>query len=206
MIEKTIKTYKYEELDENAKQKVLEKHSDINVDYDWWDFLYEDISRVGEILGIDIKQKSVKLMNGSYRQYPCIWFSGFYHQSQGSSFDAEYAYAKGCIKKIIEYAPLDKDLHDIATRLFLVQSDNFFQLTASISSYRDTSIKVDVERNDYKNLANGTEEIFEEIMNDFNSWIFKRLRNEYEYLTSEEAIIDTIKANDYDFDEDGNIA
>ena len=30
------------------------------------------------------------------------------------------------------------------------------------------------------------------------------LRQEYEYLTSEEAIIETIQANDYEFDENGN--
>ncbi len=32
------------------------------------------------------------------------------------------------------------------------------------------------------------------------------LRNEYEYLTSEEAIIETILANEYEFDEDGMLA
>jgi hypothetical protein len=31
------------------------------------------------------------------------------------------------------------------------------------------------------------------------------LRHEYEYLTSEEAIIETINANDYEFDENGNM-
>ena len=31
------------------------------------------------------------------------------------------------------------------------------------------------------------------------------LTNNYEYLTSEEAIIETINANDYDFDEEGNL-
>jgi hypothetical protein len=31
------------------------------------------------------------------------------------------------------------------------------------------------------------------------------LRREYEYQTSEEAIIETIEANDYDFTEDGRI-
>lgn len=30
------------------------------------------------------------------------------------------------------------------------------------------------------------------------------LQKEYDYLTSEESIIETIRANDYDFDEDGN--
>jgi len=31
------------------------------------------------------------------------------------------------------------------------------------------------------------------------------LQEEYEYLTSREAIINTIKSNEYEFDEDGNL-
>ena len=32
------------------------------------------------------------------------------------------------------------------------------------------------------------------------------LRNEYEYLTSEEAVIESIRANEYEFTEDGKLA
>ena len=47
----------------------------------------------------------------------------------------------------------------------------------------------------------------------FFNWFVKELLNaywkilydDYEYLTSEEAIKETIEANEYDFDEDGNL-
>lgn len=39
--------YKYEELDDRAKEKALEKFYDINVDYGWWDSVYEDASQIG---------------------------------------------------------------------------------------------------------------------------------------------------------------
>jgi hypothetical protein len=32
-----------------------------------------------------------------------------------------------------------------------------------------------------------------------------KIQNEFEYLQSKEAIIETIKANDYDFTEDGKL-
>lgn len=205
MIEKIIKTYKFEELDENLQQKILEKNSDINVDYDWWDYIYEDINDVAEILGINIKQKPVKLINGSTRYDPAIWFTGFYHQGEGSAFDAEYSYAKGSIKKIKKYAPDDKELHRIAQSLFQIQSDNFFQITVSIRSYRDSAISVSVDRNDYKSLTKNAEEDMINVMNDFNHWIFKRLKEAFNFLTSEEVIKETIISNDYDFDEYGNL-
>ena len=36
-------------------------------------------------------------------------------------------------------------------------------------------------------------------------WIYKQLENEYAYQTSEDAILETIKANDYEFTSDGKL-
>jgi hypothetical protein len=46
----------------------------------------------------------------------------------------------------------------------------------------------------------------DEYMNDLQNEYLALLRKEYEYLTSEEAIIETIKANEYEFLEDGTLA
>jgi len=54
---------------------------------------------------------------------------------------------------------------------------------------------------------------YEEETEKFHEWFVKELLNaywkilydDYEYLTSEEAIKETIEANEYDFDEDGNL-
>ena len=40
----------------------------------------------------------------------------------------------------------------------------------------------------------------------FEHWALTLLRCEYEYLTSDDAIKETIEANEYDFDEAGNLA
>ena len=36
-----------EKLSDKAKQKAIEKFYDINVDYDWWDSVYEDAKNIG---------------------------------------------------------------------------------------------------------------------------------------------------------------
>ena len=47
MREQTIKLYQYDELTDTAKEKALQHFEDINVDLDWWDYIYEDAKNVG---------------------------------------------------------------------------------------------------------------------------------------------------------------
>ena len=115
MIETAV--YKYDELSERAQQKAREWYLEGGLDYPWWDYSYEDFARVAEILGIDLSQKPIPLMNGKYRYEPEIYFTDFYSQGSGSSFVGTYSYAKGAVAKIKQYAPQDEELHRIAQAL-----------------------------------------------------------------------------------------
>lgn len=202
-VEKTL--YKYEELSDRAKQKARECYLEGGLDYSWWEYLYEDFARVAEILGITLSQRSVPLMNGKCRYEPEIYFSGFYHQGSGSSFCGTYGYAKGAVAKIKKYAPQDEELHRIAQGLQDVQRSHFYRLTADITYVRDHYIRVEVgdSENPYRDIGDAEDDV-RELMNDFNDWMFKCLQDEYEYLTSDEAVEESIVANEYEFDEYGN--
>ncbi len=51
------KVYKFDELSKEAQQKAIERLSDINVDYDWWQSTYEDAANIGlKITGFDLDQ------------------------------------------------------------------------------------------------------------------------------------------------------
>ena len=206
---RTIETvvYKYDELSESAQQKAREWYLEDGLDYSWWDFSYEDFARVAEILGVDLSQKPIPLMNGKYRYEPEIYFNGFYHQGSGSSFVGTYRYAKGAVAKIKKYAPQDEELHRIAQGLQDVQRRHFYRLTADITSPRDHYTRVEVEdsENRYRNIGDAEDDV-RGLMNDFNDWMFKRLQDEYEYLTSDEAVEESIIANEYEFDAGGNWA
>jgi hypothetical protein len=41
-------------------------------------------------------------------------------------------------------------------------------------------------------------------MRDFADWIYDQLRKEYEYQMSDEQVDETLIANEYEFDEDGD--
>lgn len=59
---RTIRTkvYKFHELPQEIQSKVIDKHYDINIDYEWWEFIYEDAKNVG------IKIREFDIDRGNY--------------------------------------------------------------------------------------------------------------------------------------------
>lgn len=202
---KEITVYNYDELSEKAKEKARNAWRESNLDYDWWDSVYEDAADVADILGIDLRQKRVTLGNGSWRTDPEIYFTGFYHQGSGSSYCATYRYANGAVRKIKAYAPRDTELHRIAMGLQEVQRRNFYRLRTEVRSHRDTRICVSVwdSHDEYRDLGDSEDDITT-LLNDFNDWIFTQLEKEYEWLTSDEQVEESLRDSEYEFDEDGS--
>jgi len=190
-----ISVYKFNELSDEAKETAIERFKEL--DYEWWDAAYEDFKTIGTLMGIDIDN---------------IYFSHMYCQGSGACFEGTYSYKKGSVKALKEYAPQDETLHGIVEGLYSVQRKAFYSLEAKVKQrghYNHancTDIDVTDNRLDYYEAASqDNEEAISEFLRDFMNWMMKRLYAEYEYLTSEEAIIETINCNDYEFDEDGNL-
>ena len=201
--------FQYDELDDRAKERAREWYSRrVFEDSCDWEFVYEDAVRVAEILGIEIEPRYVPLMNGKSRKTPTIYFSGFWSQGDGACFEGTYRYAKGATKKIREYAPQDKELHRIADELQAVQREHFYHLIASMNHTghycHSGCMSVEVEHNEdrYRDIGDAEEEITQ-LMRDFADWIYDRLSDEYDYQTSDEAVEEAIRANEYEFDEEG---
>lgn len=194
---------KFSELSDSAKQTAIEKYREDGMHDEWWDAVYDDAERVAEILGVDFDRKR----NG---KEPTIYFSGFSSQGDGACFEGDYRYAKGAVKAIRAYAPTDKELHRIAQALQDVQRKNFYRLRAyckhSGHYYHEFCMTVSVEDNDnsYRDIGEAEDDITE-LLRDFARWIYRQLEAESDYLNSEEAITENIEANDYDFDEEGNL-
>jgi len=55
-----IKLYKFSELSEEAKERVLTDHYDINLFPEWWDSTYDDAAQIGlRITEFDLDHKSI---------------------------------------------------------------------------------------------------------------------------------------------------
>ena len=64
---KEIKLYKFDELSDEVKEKVIERLWDINVDCDWWDAVFDDAEQIGfEINAFDLDR-------GRYCKGNFIW-------------------------------------------------------------------------------------------------------------------------------------
>ncbi len=165
-----VKVYEYTELSEAAKGNVIRSMSDINVDYDWWEGMYEDAKNIGlKIEGFDMD----------------VYCSGRFIEG-----------AVECASSILRE-------HGDMCETYKTAQKFINERTELVKKY---SNGIDIERvteeneYDFDNECDDLEEDFRKsILEDYRII----LRNEYEYLTSREAIAETIEANDYQFTEDG---
>lgn len=207
VIETTV--YRLDELSDAAKDQARAWYRDGGFDYDWHDAVYEDFQRIAEILGICFKTRTVRLMGGGSRQEPRIFFTGFWSQGDGASFECLYAYRKNASVDIRSHAPLDTTLHGIADALQAVQRRNFYQLRAEASHrghyYHEYCMAISVTRDSatWQDMTSDAEDVVTEALRDLARWLYRQLEREYEYLTSDEAVDEAIAANGYTFTADG---
>ena len=158
---RTIETtvYKFEELSEPIRDKIIQDFYDINLDYyHWWKNVYCDAENAGlRIIGFDI--------------------------DRGAHCAMEFIdSAEAAAELIIKNHGHQCDTHRIALR--------YTTAHAALSPDQQEDLSEDMSKEFSEELAGA---------------YLSLLRQEYEYLTSEEAISDTIRANDYEFTAEGRL-
>lgn len=184
-----------EELDDQQRNELIEKHWDINVDYEWWDCTYDEFK-----LDMQTKGITVDDMN----------FTGFYSQGDGASFTG-----KVDMIQFLKFHELEQQY--IGATFFAGQGELWADLIRNNSRYyHENSVDVFLEEDTFDNFEDGDirgevykrmieilqdewkdlEEQVEQICKGYMQDLYKQLRDEYEALTSKEAIWETIVAND----------
>jgi len=222
---KTIETqvYQFDELDDRAKERARDWYRLASAgDFD--DFnaetVIEDAARLFALIGVDIRQTTVPTHGGGTRTRPTVYYSGFCHQGQGASFEANYAYKAGGTAALrAEAPPIWEDkpqesnvqINQIADELQELQRRHFYRLTASVrrDAYsrgaHEMTTTVDVY--DGENEADeATAEAVTEAMRDLMRWLYRQLETEYDYQQSDAAVDESIRANEYEFCENGKRA
>ena len=204
-----ITVYTIDELSDAAKEAARAWYRESCLDYEWYDFVYEDFQTICGILGVTLATSPVRLYGGGTRDKPQVWFTGFNSQGDGASFNGSYSHAKGATQAIRAHAPKDDELHRIADALQAVQRHNFFQLHASIAQRgrycHEYTMTIEVERDSatWQPPTDDAEDAVIEAMRDLARWLYRQLRAEYEHLTSDEAIDETLVANQWSFTASG---
>ena len=188
--ETTTRTlYTFAELSDDAQQHAIEKLYDLNVDRDWWDYIYETIETAAHCLGIDCTVKGFDL-----------------DRRQSIDLRGTYAYRKGWRAALAQEfgGDLLATLAKIGEELQAAQRRAFYSASAELhrSYYGRDGTRYDVDQEKGADMADD----LTDALRSFEHWAWRLLRREYEYLTSDDAIKETIEANEYEFDQDGNLA
>lgn len=158
-----IKVYKFEELDKQTKEKVIDNYRYINVEDTFWhECIKEDFSTLGlEIQAFDLDR-------GNYAK---IYIDNFEDTS----------------KNIIE---------EFGDSVLIKQT---------AKNYLDEFNKIQANFKEDEDIEREVEILDEEYQKEYSEDILSYLRLNYEWEITNEAVIDTIKANDYDFTTNGKI-
>lgn len=206
MKEIVIKSYKYDELSDKAKEKAREWFAEGEREHFDIEMMEDDLLKILDILGFTVKQTSRNWVNTSTgakgtRHDNCIWWSTYPAEA---FVEGTYKYAKGCARNIRGYAPQDTALHSIADQLTAMQKLNGYKVAASMTGDcqgRSTEV---FHRDDWANpMDDDTAKCCIGIIHDLFKRIARMIEDEYDYRCSDEAVVDGIEANDYNFHEDG---
>lgn len=159
--------YTFDELTEEQKEKAIEKLYDINIDYEWWDFMFYDAENIGlKLTGFDLDRN---------------------RHATGEFLLSAYEVAENIIRD-----------HGDACETYKTASNFLNDCNKDPRPDED-----DEDFGDWEDRMIDLEsEFLQSLLEDYSIM----LQHEFEYKTSEEAIIETIQANGYEFDEDGNLA
>lgn len=174
IITESFTVYTWQDAPENVKQAILEKHSDINVDYEWWEGIYEDAENIGlKITSFDIDRASY--CKGDFLHIPLLIAKQIIaeHSENCDTVITAKDYLQEYSRLMTENCQDDAD--------FFCEPGNI----AWIEAYLWENDDIDTQEID--------EYFLKMLCEDYRIMLSK----EYEYLTSEEAIIETLIANEY---------
>lgn len=193
---------------EGVKKAILEENRYFNVeDCDWYDYTETDFKEQMSERGIDIDN---------------MYFSGFSSQGDGACFE-------GSIADINKF--LDSYFPDSFKRIrkLLEMGWSFSASTSHTGSYYHSgSVSLNFNAEDWEDcnqwddddlryhafnvMMEGVDDEITDLENDIETVLrkhmdalYKTLENEYDYLTSDEALTEYFEGSDYMFDEDGRI-
>lgn len=180
-----ITFYNFDELSNEAKQRALSKHRDINVDADEW---WQDDGRLAKYNEAGVKVKDVCF--DIYRR-DCYWKEYWIDDCE--------KFLTACLgKSLIMLMKLDETLPALVEQNISIHErrenspELFFDDPIEIEKI-NTKYGVDIEAKMTGYLGVLDRNTLDEI------------ENTYEYLISDEAVAETLRANEYLFNHDGTI-
>lgn len=207
----TLKLYSFNELDRVAKEKALTTYRDFNVNFDWWDDEFEDFIELCKYLHIAVDKDSIK-------------FSGFYAQGDGSGFSATVDIPQLAVAIATQawkdYAPMqdfpftapatDHRVMALVAKGILPSEPQIICRSRQYGVITNLGIAEVIQNGkEHENLfeeLDKLEEWLRGVAETLNRYLFATLEKQYDFLTSDTAVKESILNNEYLFTADGRSA
>ena len=167
-------------LDE-VKDKAIDVNWDINVDFYWWDYIHDDAAEIG------------------------LCINGFYTDRVKPVIGKLLASCREVADRIIIHHGETCDTYKLA-KDFLVEAEPLIVWLNRVDESRYDLFSKRCVAETYRKKENNLEELESEFKRGLLTEYAAILQKEYEYRTSSEAIEETLRINEYEFNEDGTIA
>jgi hypothetical protein len=194
---KKTPVYQFEELSDHAKERAREWMRRGTCDDSYcYESTLEDFTTIAGYLGYEVKTDRV-------------FFSGFSSQGDGACFEGTFRPENLKLDQLMAYAPHDKELARIGKELagFIQDHPCWYATIKHVGHYShkyETEFSCEELNGDDEDITDAqAEEEFIEMSRDLMEWLYRQLEREYEYQMSDEQIEETIRANEYEFTEDG---
>lgn len=221
-ITKTIEAFTFSELSERAKDKVRQWHSQ-GLDYEWYDGVYDQYR---ERLAVEGFMNPKFQFTGFWSQGDGASFSCDFHFTGDQckqwvsdalwesytklqtafrlmGHEAPVLWMSGCVETHGRYC------HEMSMSMAGERVSLDLPLTSRASDLEEGSVLGDLWDETTDRIDQGYDDAdFTGILEhcrDIARDLYKDLQKEYEWLTSDEQVIETCAANNYLFDEDGDL-
>jgi len=178
-----VEVYKFDELSEEVKEEVIDRYRNngININYEWWDYLFEGFNEELGEMGIACESFGFDLYRGEISM-----------EKPHIKDDNKLLVKGGCGKELLALKINQEDYEDW---------EGEYECDAGIDENGNITMEFKKlgELIDIENLEEGLSDMVRDKLQDF----LKSLRDEEEYLTSDESISESIRINEYTFLKDG---
>ena len=187
------------------KEKLIEQHRYINTEYhDWWEDVYHDFRSDMYDCGVQVDR---------------MYFSGFCSQGDGACFEGGFSTLKAyldhhhhkdqfpMIRKLLEHGGYvylscrhsGHYYHENCTE-FSTEHDTLYHLIECPTEFHEQV--VDQWDRQLEQEVSDLEDAAKEQLRSYMQDLYRRLKDEHDHLTSDEAVWETIEANELDDEDD----
>lgn len=191
-----------------TKQELIDKYREINVDGDWWyESVYEWFVEECDKRGVRVYQRtSMNRHNKPVTSYDITW-SGFWSQGDGAAFAGEVIDLDKVLGVLLDDYPILQKYVDELGGWWLYswglgRGNNIvtgpFEMEGIENYLDDDHPFTEIWQEQLNKEVDMVEALLSGVAHDLCGLLYKALEDEYEAMTTDEAVWETIVANDLD--------